>query len=441
MVRKRITFFTGLLIICLLMPALASALEPVEVGPLYWRMSGYVKSFTSMMQGGDIYREFDLTSRETFWDNATRARLRSRMYFGDVMDVVVHYELSNQFGDTPRLRTEAEERYGASPFGEEILGSLFPQVGTPQYFDLDHQIDRGDDYVLSHRLDRLFARFHTGPWDFTIGRSTLTWGPGRFWNPTDYVAVFSPTEIDKEEKIGIDLAHARVAITDEIALEGFAAPVRQGRHDIDTHGSAAAGRLVVRALEADWALSGGWLYDRTKIGFDVDAIVGDAGVRGAITRTVVEGVPNEAFYSAVVNADYAFAWKWDPIIMGEYHYNGFGEADPDDYLELAERPEFAGAYARGEVANYGVHYLGATLTLKPHPLVALSESAIVNLTDQSAFNFFVLTWSALQSLDVQLGAQNTFGPVPSEYGGLESPLSGNKIMVPDLYYTDLKYYF
>jgi len=429
------------LLLLLLTASVAQAIEPVEVGPLFWRTSGFVKSFTSMTQGGDLYDAFGLTSRETFWDNATRVRLRSKMFFGSVLDFVVHYEAVGRYGDAQRLRYKMDELYGDTPFGEQIEQAVFPATTVPQLFDLDHEIDRDEDYLLTHRLDRLYLRAHMGPWDFTLGRSTLSWGPGRFWNPTDYLATFSPTEIDKDEKIGVDIAHARVAITDEISAETFAAPVRQGAHSIDNHGSAAGARVSLRALEADWNLSGGWIYDRSVVGFDIDAIVGDAGVRGAITRTTVEGVPNEAFYRAIVNVDYGLAWNWNPYLAGEYHYNGFGESDPDDYLELAERREFVGAYARGEVVNYGRHYLAALLTLQPHPLVTVSESPIVNLTDQSAYNGLVVTWSALQNMDVQLGAQNTFGPVPSEFGGTENPLSGNEITIPDIYYTYLKYYF
>jgi hypothetical protein len=183
------------------------------------------------------------------------------------------------------------------------------------------------------------------------------------------------------------------------------------------------------------------LYDRATVGVDIDASVGGAGLRGAVTRTTVDGVPNRAFYRAIVNADYAFAAPWNPYLAGEYHYNGFGENDPDKYLELAERPAFAGAYSRGEIVNLGTHYFGVTLSLQPHALVSLGESAIVNLVDGSAYNGLQLTWSVVQNLDVQAGAQHTFGGVPSEFGGVENPLSGETIAVPDVYFLYVKYYF
>ncbi|HPQ71715.1 MAG TPA: hypothetical protein PKW95_21500 [bacterium] len=439
MARSRLVL--PLLVLALAWPAIARALEPWEAGPLSWRLSGYVKSFSSLTQGGDQYRAFDLTDRESFWDNTTRARLRGKMMFGDVLALESHYELVNTYGDANRLRHKAEEQYGASPFGEQIVEELFPDIALPRYFDLEHEIVDDESERLVHRLDRLFLRAYLGPWDFTIGRATLTWGPGRFWNPTDYFAAFSPTEIDKEEKPGIDIAHARVAVNEYVTAEAAAAPVREGAHDIDEHGSAAAGRMIVRGLQADWGLSGGWLYDRSVIGLDTDATVGDAGVRAALTRTTVEGVPNEAFYRAMVNADYAFAYNWNPYLLVEYHYNGLGESDPDDYLALSEKPEFVNAYRRGEISNLGQQYMGALFMLQPHALVTVTDTVIVNLLDASAFNGLVVSWSALESLDVQLGAQHTLGGVPSEFGGLENPLTGEDIMVPDVYYAYLKFYY
>jgi len=349
--------------------------------------------------------------------------------------------LINSFGDANRLRHQAEDKYAGLPFGEQIVQELFPDIALPRYFALEHQIVDQHDLRLIHRLDRLFLRTHLGPWDFTLGRATLNWGPGRFWNPTDYFAAFSPTEIDKEEKPGVDIAHARVALSDRVTAEAVAAPVRRGAHDIDGHGSAAAGRMLVRGWQADWGFSGGWLYDRSVIGLDTDATVGDAGVRAAVTRTTVEGVPHEAFYRAMIDADYAFAFNWNPYLLVEYHYNGFGESDPNDYLELTEKPEFITAYHRGEIANLGRSYLGALFMLQPHALVTVTDTLIVNLLDTSAYNGLVVSWSALQYLDVQVGAQHTFGPTPSEYGGLKNPFTGEEITVPDAYYAYLKIYY
>ncbi|MDP8222972.1 MAG: hypothetical protein P9L99_06405 [Candidatus Lernaella stagnicola] len=417
------------------------ALPGVEAGPFTWRLSGYLKSLGSVTQGAGYYQAAELTERETFWNNASRVRLKSDMYLGDPLEFVVNYELFANAGDDQRLRRAAAEKYGDSALGRQVLESIFPDIQTPQYMALDHRIDENDDYRLDHRLDRLYLRMHAGPWDITLGRQALTWGPGRLWNPTDYLASFSPTEIDKEEKRGVDLLHTRISAHPNLTLEAYAAPVRKGDDDVDGDQSAAAGRAAARFLDAEMALSGGWLYDRAKVGLSFDGLLWDAGFRWAVTRTTVEGVPNEVFYQGVVNVDYAWGVRWNPYLLVEYYHNGFGKDDPDEYADLLQEPAYVGAYQRGEVFNVGRNYAGAVLSLQPHALVMLGETLIVNLGDSSLFNNLVVTWSVVQNLDVLLGAQHSFGSVPSEYGGVENPLGGDDITVPDFYYTYLKYYF
>jgi hypothetical protein len=427
-------------LVCL-WPAAAAALPGLQAGPLDWQFSGYLKTLGSMTQGASYYEPAGLTERETFWNNASRLRLRSNLFLGETLEFTTNYELFSSVGDDQRLRRLAEERFAGTPLGNLLLAQLFPTVAPPELMSLDHRIDENDEYRLDHRLDRLYLRLHAGPWDFTIGRQALSWGPGRLWNPTDYLASFSPTEIDKEEKRGVDLLHTRVAVSDRVSVEAFAAPVRLGENRLDGHGSAAAGQVSLHALDAEFALSGGWIYDRTKAGLSFNGLVFDAGLRGAVTRTTVEGVPNKAFYQAEINADYAWAVAWNPYLILEYFYNGFGETDPDKYADLTDDPAFVGAYQRGELYNVGRHYGGAILSLQPHALVALNETVIVNLSDTSLTNAFVLTWSVIQNFDVLFGAQNTFGPIPSEYGGATEPFTNQDIAVPDFYYAYLKYYF
>lgn len=431
-----------LVALALLTAGPAFALPDVEAGPAKLRFSGYVKSLSSMTQGAGYLNALGLTDRETLFNNASRVRLRSQTLLADVAELTANYEIFGLYGDDQRLRREAENVFGGSPTGRMILDELFPEVQPPELFGFDHRLDETDEYRLDHRLDRLYLRLHVGPWDFTLGRQALSWGPGRLWNPTDYLASFSPTEIDKEEKRGVDLGNVRVALHDRVAVEAYAAPVREGDDHIGTEQSAAAGRLTVQAWDAEFALSAGNLYDRNKVGFSVDGLIGEAGVRGAITRTQCENPATEPYYQAIVNFDYGWGVAWNPYLAAEYFHNGLGKSDPDDYTKLYNDPGFVAAYQRGELYNVGRHYAGVILSVQPHALVAVGETAIFNITDQSGFNSLAVTWSVVQNLDLQLGAQNTFGPIPSEFGGVEFQWQGNnKILVPDNYFAYVKYYF
>ncbi|MCZ7586843.1 MAG: hypothetical protein M5R36_27815 [Deltaproteobacteria bacterium] len=230
------------------------------------------------------------------------------------------------------------------------------------------------------------------------------------------------------------------------SVEAVAAPVRdEDAENVDVAASAAAGRASVNIGTFDLAASGGWIYDRYVAGFDAQGPLGGALLRAAVTR--VSFRPDDfaddpdPYVRAMADLDYGFAWPWNPYVLVEYHYNGLGEDDPEKYAELAARESFTAAASRGEAVNLGRHYGAAMISVMPHPLVTASATSIVNLLDRGAYAAFVLTGSVVESLELQLGANLTFGPIPSEYGGFEDPFTGKEYETADLYYAYLKWYW
>jgi hypothetical protein len=63
-----------------------------------------------------------------------------------------------------------------------------------------------------HELDRLNVRFALPAADIVIGRQAISWGVGRFWTPSDLFVAFSPVEIDKEFKTGVDAVSVKVPL-------------------------------------------------------------------------------------------------------------------------------------------------------------------------------------------------------------------------------------
>jgi len=421
----------ALLILAFLLasPTAAWAVDLYSEEDVFWKVSGYLKNFSTMTRFGDLYRDLGIIDRETFWDTAGRARLRSVLHAGPDVDFVAHYEAFVRVGDTQRAKRSAEDLFADTPGGDALLEQLFPESRPPRLFGLE-QTEETDDAIIVHGLDRLYLRLLGDDFDLAVGRLALTWGPGMFWNPTDYFAPFSPTQIDKEEKLGVDMFRAAVNIGDNASIEGVLAPVRRKDvDDIDIDRSASALRAVANALSFDLAASGDFIYDRSAVGLDL------AGHR---QRYLDDPDP---YIQAIVDADYGFPWAWNPYLMVEYHFNGRGENDPDDYLELAARQSFQEGIRRGEAANLGRHYAGIQARIQPHPLVTISEALIVNITDQSVFSGLHLSWSVLESLELQLGADLTFGPAPSEFGGFTDPRTGKDYGVADLYFAYLKWYW
>ena len=130
------------------------------------------------------------------------------------------------------------------------------------------------------------------------------------------------------------------------------------------------------------------------------------------------------------SVDYRFANGLYALL--EYYYNGFGEVNSEDYPQL-----FTSArVARGEVYNFGQHYLGATLQYEPHSLVTTSLTGLWNLLDQSCLIGPLLLVSLSNEADLRVGAYFPIGTglvgsrVQSEFG-----------LYPQVYYLQLRLYF
>jgi hypothetical protein len=112
-------------------------------------------------------------------------------------------------------------------------------------------------------------------------------------------------------------------------------------------------------------------------------------------------------------------------VMLEFGWNGYGAADPSEYLSLIG----ADRVLRGEVNGLGRIYAGAATTWQFHPLWMFSNTVLVNANDPSALWIPTLAWSAGNNSDVIFGAQISIGsrpapgPVPrSEYGSIPANL-------------------
>ena len=113
-------------------------------------------------------------------------------------------------------------------------------------------------------------------------------------------------------------------------------------------------------------------------------------------------------------------WFYSDSFMGgvELHFNGFGTDDTSDmgYLSHAAQEP---ALTRGEGYLLGQLYAGTYLSYRPHELITLSGSALMNLSDPSALISWSLGWEVLQSVDLSIGGYHGAGE------GLEFGLSGH----------------
>jgi hypothetical protein len=293
---------------------------------------------------------------------------------------------------------------------------------------LDWTIQESGSLLWRHELDRLNVRFSFALADMVIGRQAISWGVGRIWTPSDLFVAFSPVEIDREFKAGVDAIDLKVPLGAFSQLE-----VVYAAFDDDFSKHDAALRIQKNIENFTLGLMGGKFFHDAVIGPFFDGEIKGVGVRGEFTLTHnTSHTPQErrTFIRGVGNVDYRFANGLYALL--EYYLNGFGETDPEDYPRL-----FGSArLARGEVFNVGRHYLGTSLMYEPHPLVQANLFGLWNLLDQSLLVGPLLVVSLSNEADLRAGAYFPFGT------GLVGPHVRDEFgLYPQVYYLQMRWYF
>jgi len=293
----------------------------------------------------------------------------------------------------------------------------------------------GSRHKIATRIDRLAASW-TEPWGtITAGRHAATWGGGLVFNPFDLFNPFAPGDVVRDYKIGADMLHVDVPLTDG----GFQA-LAVGRRD------AATGSIAARAssFAAQWQravglgevfVMGGLHYDEPVIGAGISGLLGAAAWRidGTWQRVQPEGSPvADDAVSAVANLQYSWVWAGKNVYgFLEYHYNGWGESDTAAALL---DPLLSTQIQRGNTFVLGRHYAAASAQVELHPLLSLFVSSIVNLDDPSLLLQPRFNWSVSSQTQLTLGLDIPIGSTGTEFGGIELGSTGRTTRAPTTAY-------
>ena len=411
---ERLWIIIFFLLAALFLPRFASALTK---GPLYQsasgvfsvRLSGYVKTLalgqdTSLPGASDTVQDF------------TRARLMLEGDIGAHLSWTVHYEHFGVINPTGGMA------------GGLFAGGRSTSAGRLSLLPLDWTVRETGSLLWQHELDRLNVRIALPRADIVIGRQAISWGVGRIWTPSDLFVSFSPVEIDREFKAGVDAVSVKWPLGQFSQIEAVYAAF-----DSDFRSHSAGVRVQTTVGNFDLGMMGGKFFRDFVTGPFFDGDVGGLGVRGEFTFTHNTAGTNQeqrTFIRGVTSVDYRFANGLYAFL--EYYFNGAGEEDPEDYPRLFDSERLA----RGEIFNFGRHYLGASLDYELHPLVTADLFGLWNLLDQSFLVGPLLLVSLSNEADMRIGAYLPVGTalvgshIQSEFG-----------LYPYVYYLELRLYF
>ncbi len=336
-----------------------------------------------------------------------------------------------------RLRLDLQARYrerfsGQISYDNEVFTgtgrkslafALADQRGFDTWIDLDRTISDTHNATWQHLLYRGWARYEGDDFEVTVGRQRIALGRARLWNPTDLFNPIPPLAIEGDQRIGVDSVVARARISGDLWASAIVAP--QDRDDL--YRSALRLELSRRSLDA--ALMFGRIETDSVVGFDFATNLGDAALRGEGTWSFHEHGGHTT--QLVGSIDHTFGLGTGLYVLLEHFYNGNNVSrdalratlealpplTPDQGVRLLTQD---GVIPSSQLVTVSHNQTALNLGYDLTPLLRLDLLWIHDWEGPSEAFFPLLTWSALQSADLSLGAQ-FFGGGDEEgnYGGLD----------------------
>jgi hypothetical protein len=429
-----------------LQPNGASASESEDSQPLPWyegidmHWGGRIRA-TGRASRADNDTFLAPVASGTLYDGTGEFRLINETFITDQLYFEGAYELVLAGGDTRQAREDLRNVFPNFP-----SGPLFAEIqlnDDRRLFDLTSSIHETDSYVLFQRMDRLYLAMLPEWGSLRIGRQAITWGNGLLFNPMDLFNPFPPAAIDRDYKVGDDLAAAQIALTEVGDIQALYVPRRNPQtENVEWDQSALAGKLHVASgtTEVDIMLAKN--YEDMVGGIGTNGYLRDAAWRLDATWTKVIGDREggkDSFLSLVANLDYSWVWGGRNFYgFVEYYFNGLGQ---DDYEEAIADPEIIERLSRGNLFVLGKNYFGGNLQVELHPLFSVYLTSINNVEDPSGILQPWVVWDIRQNLQMTVGVNIFWGEEGSEYGGFIIPGTDLRSKQPDNAYLWFCYYF
>lgn len=327
--------------------------------------------------------------------------------------------------DINRLRLELRGRpvgwldYELQYDNEAQLGSylnteqfaLLRRSTAPSYWGLDDDYLNRSSIRMRQRVYRSLVSITAGNTKLSLGRQRIAWGSGRLWNPTDLLNPYNPTQLEFQERVGVDAALFDYSFGALSHLSAVYAPQR------DASDSRAV-RFSMNAWLTDLAAVVGQFRGWDVVGAEFAGRLADAGIHGEAAYTRTD--ESHTFTRAVLGFDYAFP---NTLPIGaELYWNGQGAAHRHEY-------DFASLIA-GRIQNVARRYVGGLVRYEITPLLRSENVFIWNADDSSRFIAPGLVYSLEANLDLGIGMQLYGGSDTSEYGRFEN-----------IYYASVQWFF
>ncbi len=282
----------------------------------------------------------------------------------------------------------------------------FPYRVDDLKIDLIHErSDDGESISLYQNLNRLNANFSIGKYEFSFGRLPVSFGAGRVISPLDIWAPFGISEIDTEDRLGVDSLRVKRSLGEMGQLDfGI---VLSDRHDNENvHGFIDA-KFGVWGTDFEFNVAS--FYQNYLYGISIQGDVLGAGYWGDVAYSYMRDRKN--YTRATFGLDYAIT----PLVTVscEYHYNGAGSREINNYMaDFMEND----AYLEGSVFLLAQDYFIPSVSWSVHPLVTLSGNVIFNMDDLGQYYGLKMEYNVAEDYYLDAGGYlSAFGRENSEF--------------------------
>jgi len=347
------------------------------------------------------------------WSRTTLARLRLGLgvRHSDWMNSEVAYEQRARWLSGAALGT-----------GSAFLPSEAP--APYRIAQLDWEICADDNFAYRHEIDRGLVALHPEWGEVTIGRQAVGLGRGVLFGAVDMFSPFSPLEVDREWRRGVD------AVRGEYRLSTTTSAELIGVFGETWEQSALLGRVRGYVGDIDGSLIWGKRAEDFVVATAVSAIVRDAEVHAefAVFDTPEEW-PDGGLWGddhlvgkTVLGTSYTFDVGNGLTLLLEHHYSGFGVKEAEDALARLQDDDFQDRFLRGDLQTLGRQAVAGQVSYPFSDAVNGSFMVLTNPTDGSG----VLSPSLRLDLDrnitlissafIPWGDEPSAGRLESEYG-------------------------
>lgn len=325
-------------------------------------------------------------------------------------------------GESAAVLAAWEQRLRVDSAGAGAAGGLrlLPAGAAPSWrlWPLDWPIAEGEGLAWRHEIDRAAVRLGDARRTLTVGRQAVGWGRGVIFGAVDLFAPFSPLEVDREWRRGIDAVRGEARLGAESSVEALWVGAERAAD------MAAAARLRVGRGEVDGELCGGWRAGDAFGGAVVSAAAGEAELhaeaaafraRDPLPAGGILGDPRLAL-KAVAGGSHRLAIGKGITILAEYHYSSLGARRASDLAQLALDPAFRERLLRGDTQIAGRHAVALVASSELSEIATASLTGLVAPDDGSGVVAPQLRLDVGDKLTVLASLYLPFGAAPS---GLE----------------------